>query len=243
MEPTIQFLLTALAILSIPCIGLLILIAFIVIGIPLARKHRQRWDEAWVETARRTGLTYASQTLEQLSQEAQRQAAVEPPGKRRLIRVAPPTAPLRLVGQYRGFDVVVDSFSEDYGDINTPDQRLLTRITVSVQNRESCRLAIRRRSFSTPHSALKAPEAQVSATDESDFERRFVVRGEPAHAVTRLFSDGSLAQRLAKEAAQYEIRLENQEVQLVAKGLETNPDVLHSLLDLAVDLAARVDRY
>jgi hypothetical protein len=50
MEPTIQFLLTALAILSIPCIGLLILIAFIVIGIPLARKHRQRWDEAWVET-------------------------------------------------------------------------------------------------------------------------------------------------------------------------------------------------
>jgi len=28
----------------------------------------------------------------------------------------------------------------------------------------------------------------------------------------------------------------------VAKGLEIKPDVLHSLLDLAVDLAARVDR-
>ncbi|MBN1812138.1 MAG: hypothetical protein JXA14_09910 [Anaerolineae bacterium] len=240
MDSTIQFLLTALAILSIPCTGILILIAFIVIGIPLARKHRQKWDEAWVEVARRTGLTYASKTLEQLRQEAQQQAAMEPPGKRRLIRVGPPTAPPRLVGQYRGFDVVVDSFTRDFGD-DTPDERRFTRISVSVQNCENCCLAIRDRRFWSPHSALKAPEVRVSAVGESDFERRFAVQGDPAHSVARLLGDGALARRLVAETAQYEIRLENQGVQLVAQGLEIRPDVMHSLLDLAVDLAARVD--
>lgn len=241
MEPTVQFLLVALAILSIPCIGILILIAFIVIGIPLARKHRQKWDEAWVEVARRTGLTYASKTLEQLGQEAQQQAAMEPPGRRRLIRVAPPTAPPRLMGHYGGFGVVVDSFNRDFGD-ETSDERRFTRITVSVQNRENCRLAIRDRQFWSPHSALKMPEVQVSAVAGEDLDRRFIVQGDPAHAVMRLFGDGSLAQLLVAQASQYEVRLENQEVQLVAKGLETRPDVLHSLLNLAVDLAARVDR-
>jgi len=82
----------------------------------------------------------------------------------------------------------------------------------------------------------------VSAVGGGDLDRQFVVQGDPAHAVARLFGDGSLAQRLVAEAAQYEVRLENQEMRLVAKGLEIKPDVLHSLLDLAVDLAARVDR-
>jgi hypothetical protein len=237
MEPTVQFLLVALAILSIPCIGIVILVAFIIIGIPLARKHRQKWDEAWVQVARRTGLTYASKTLEQLGQEAQQQAAMEPPGKRRLIRVGPPTAPPRLVGQYRGFGVIVDSFTKDIGD-ETSDERRFTRVTLSVQNRENCRLTIRDRRFWSPRSALKVPEVQF----EGDFGRRFVVQGDPAHAVTRLFGDGGLAQLLVAQASQYEVRLDNREVQLVAKGLETRPDALHSLLDLAVDLAARVDR-
>jgi hypothetical protein len=241
MDRTVEFLLTALGILALPCLGVLVLIAFIVVGIVLARKHRQKWDQAWVEVARRTGLTYASKTLEQLSQEAQQQAAVEPPGKRRLIRVAPPTAPPRLVGQYRGFDVVVDSFTRDFGD-DTPDKRRFTRITVPVQNRENCRLAIRDRRFWSPHSDLKAPSVQVSAGSGGDLDRRFVVRGDPAQAVARLFGDGGLAQRLVAEAARYEVRLENQEVQLVAKGLEIRPDVLHSLLDLVVDLAVRIDR-
>jgi hypothetical protein len=242
MDRTIEFLLTALGILALPCLGVLILIAFIVVGIVFARKHRQKWDEAWVEVARRTGLTYASKTLEQLSQEAQQQAAMEPPGKRRLIRVAPPTAPPRLVGQYRGLDVVVDVFTKDFGDLNTPDERRFTRISVPVQNRENCRLAIRDRRFWSPYSALKAPSVQVSAVGESDFDRRFTVQGDPPHAVARLFGDGGLAQRLVAEAARYEVRLENQEVQLVAKGLEIRPDVLHSLLDLVVDLAVRIDR-
>lgn len=241
MDETLQFLLTALGILALPCVGVLILIVFVVVGIVFARKHRQKWDEAWVEVARRTGLTYASKTLEQLSQEAQQQAAMEPPGKRRLIRVAPPTAPPRLVGQYRGFDVVVDVFTRDFGD-DTPDERRFTRITVPVQNRENSRLAIRDRRFWSPYSALKAPEVPVSAVGGGDLDRRFVVQGDPAHAVARLFGDASLAQRLVAEAAQYEVRLENQEMRLVAKGLEIKPDVLHSLLDLAVDLAARVDR-
>lgn len=241
MDQTIEFLLTALGILALPCLGVLILIAFVVVGILLARKHRQKWDEAWVEVARRTGLTYASKTLEQLSQEAQQQAAMEPPGKRRLIRVAPPTAPPRLVGQYRGLDVVIDVFTRDFGD-DTPDERRFTRITVPVQNRENCRLAIRDRRFWSPHSDLKAPSVQVSAVGEGDLNRRFTVQGDPAHAVARLFDDGSLARRLADESARYEVRLEGQELRLVAKGLEIRPDVLHSLLDLAVDLAARVDR-
>jgi hypothetical protein len=241
MDQTIEFLLTALGILALPCLGVLILIAFIVVGIVFARKHRQRWDKAWVEVARRTGLTYASKTLEQLSQEAQRQAAMGPPEKRRLIRIAPPTAPPRLVGQYRGFGVVVDVFTRDFGDLDTPDERRFTRIAVSVQNRENCRLAIRDRRFWSPHSGLKAPEVQVSVAGGGDFERRFVVQGDPEYAAMRLFSDGSLAQRLAEEMAQYEVRLENQEVRLVTKGLEVRPDVLHALLDLAVDLAARVD--
>jgi hypothetical protein len=241
MDRTVEFLLTALGILALPCVGVLILIAFIVVGIVFARKHRQKWDEAWVEVAQRTGLTYASKTLEQLSQEAQQQAAMEPPGKRRLIRVAAPTAPPRLVGRYRGFDVVVDSLTKNFGD-DTPDERRFTRIAVSVQNRESCRLAIRDRRFWSPHSALKAPSIQVDAIGGGDFDRRFTVQGDPAHAVTRLFGDGGLAQRLVAEAVQYEVRLENREVRLVAKGLEIRPDVLHSLLDLAVDLAVRVDR-
>jgi hypothetical protein len=242
MDRTIEFLLTALGILVLPCLGVLILIAFVVVGILLARKHRQKWEGAWVEVSRRTGLTYASKTLEQLSQEAQQQAAMEPPGRRRLIRVAPPTAPPRLVGRYRGFDVVADSFTRDFSSDETPDERRFTRITVPVQNRENCRLAIRDRRFWGPHSALKAPEVRVSAVGEGDLERRFTVQGDPAHAVARLLGDGALARRLVAEASRYEIRLENQEVQLVAHGLEIRPDVLHSLLDLAVDLAARVDR-
>ncbi|MBN1976358.1 MAG: hypothetical protein JW918_03055 [Anaerolineae bacterium] len=241
MDETVRYVLTALGILALPCLGALTFIAFVVVGILLARKHRQRWDEAWVEVARRTGLTYASKTLEQLGQEAQQQAAMEPPGKRRLIRVAPPTAPPRLVGHYRGFDVVVDVFTRDFGD-DILDERRFTRVMVPVRNREDCRLAIRRRRFLSPDSALKAPEVRVSAVGEGDFERRFVVQGDPEYAVARLFADGSLAQRLAEEAAQYEVRLENQEVRLVAKGLEIRPDVLPALLDLAVDLAARVDR-
>jgi hypothetical protein len=241
MDPTIQLLLTTLGILALPCLGVLIFIAFVVVGIIFARKHRQKWDEAWVEVARRTGLTYASKTLEQLGQEAQRQAAMEPPGKRRLIRVAPPTAPPRLEGHYRGFDVVVDSLTKDFGD-DTPDQRRFTRFTVSVRNRENCRLAIRKRRFLSPDSALKAPEVQVSAAGAGDFERHFVVRGDPEYAVMRLFENGSLAHRLAEEAARYEVRLVDQELHLVAEGLEIRPDVLHALLDFAVDLAAQIDR-
>jgi hypothetical protein len=241
MEETLQYILTALGILALPCLGVLIFVAFIVVGIIFARKHRQKWDEAWVEVARRTGLTYASKTLEQLSQEAQQQAAVEPPGKRRLIRVAPPTAPPRLVGHYRGFDVVVDSLTKDFGD-DTPDERRFTRFTVNVRNRENCRLAIRKRRFLGPDSALRAQEIQVSAIGEGDFERQFVVQGDPEYAVARLFDDGSLAQRLVEEAARYEVRLEGQEMRLVAEGLEIRPDVLHALLDFAVDLAARIDR-
>ena len=241
MDQTVQLLLTALGILALPCLGVLIFVAFIVVGIIFARKHRQKWDEAWVEVARRTGLTYASKTLEQLSQEAQQQAAMEPPGKRRLIRVAPPTAPPRLVGHYRGFDVAVDSLTRDFGD-DTPDERRFTRVTVSVRNRENCRLAIRKRRFLGPDSALKEPEVQVSAIGEGDFERHFMVRGDPEYAVARLFDDGSLARRLVEEAARYEVRLEDQELRLVAEGLEIRPDVLHALLDFAVDLAELVDR-
>lgn len=241
MEPTIQYLLTALAILVIPCIGIIVLVAFIVIGILLARKRRQKWDEAWVKVARRTGLTYASKTLEQLAQEAQQQAAMEPPGRRRLIRVAPPNAPPRLMGRYRGFGVVVDSFSRDFGG-ETPDEHRFTRITASVQNRENCRLAIRDRRFSSPYSALKVPEGLVGAVADGDFDHRFTVQGDPTRVVTQLFGDGSLARRLAEEAARYEVQIENQELRLVAEGLEVRPDVLHALLDLAVDLAARVDR-
>ena len=243
MDQTIQLLLTVLGILALPCLGVIIFVAFIVAGIIFARKHRQRWDEAWVEVARRTGLTYASKTLEQIGQEAQQQAAMEPRGKRRLIRVAPPVAPPRLVGHYRGFDVVVDVLSRDFGELDTPEEHRFTRVSVSVQNRENCRLAIRKRRFLSPDSILKAPEVQVGAVGVGDFGRQFVVQGDPEYAVTRLFSDGSLAQLLVAQALQYEVRLENQEMRLVAKGLETKPDVLHSLLDLAVDLAAQVDRY
>ena len=235
MDETLQLILTALGILALPCLGILIFIAFVVIGILLARKYRQKWDAAWVETARRTGLTYASKTLEQLSQEAQ-----ELPGKRKLIRVAPPTMPPRLEGRYRGFDVAIDSLSRDFGG-ETPDERRFTRVSVSVQNRENCRLAIRKRRFLSPDSALQAPEVQVSVA-ESDFERQFVVQGEPVHVATRLFSDGNLARRLVEEAVQYEVRLENQELRLLAEGLEIRPDVLHALLDFAVDLAGLVDR-
>jgi hypothetical protein len=238
MEPTTQFLLMALAILAIPCVGLLIFVAFVVIGILSVRKQRQKWDQAWVEVARRTGLTYATKTLEQLGQEARQQAAMAPPGKRKLIRIAPPTPPPRLVGGYRGFEVVVDSFTRDFSADETPDERTFTRIAVPIHSRENARLAVRDRRFWSPYSALKAPEVQVGV----DFDRRFVVHGDPAHVVTRLFGDGSLARRLAEEAAQYEVRLENGELRLVAKGLETRPDVLHSLLDLAVDFAARIDR-
>lgn len=241
MDETLQLVLTALGILALPCLGVLIFVAFIVLGVIFARKHRQKWDEAWVETARRTGLTYASKTLEQLGQEARQQAAMEPPGKRRLIRVAPPTAPPRLEGHYRGFDVVVDSLTKDFGD-DTPDERRFTRFTLSVRNREGCRLAIRKRRFLGPDSVLKAPEVQVSAAGAGDFEREFVVQGEPEYAVMQLFSDGSLARRLSEEAARYEVRLEGQELRLVAEGLEIRPDVLHAQLDFAVDLAARIDR-
>lgn len=240
MDETFRYLLTALGVLALPCLGVLTFVAFVVVGILLARKHRQKWDEAWVEVSRRTGLTYASKTLEQLSQEAQQQAAMEPPGKRRLIRVAPPTAPPRLVGHYRGFDVVVDSLTKDFGG-DTPDERRFTRVTVSVQNRENCGMAIRKRRFLSPNSALKAPEVRVSAA-KSDFERQFVVQGDPAQSVTWLFSDGRLARRLVEEAARYEVRLENQELRLVVEGLEIRPGVLQSLLDFAVDLAELVGR-
>ncbi|MFL7793548.1 MAG: hypothetical protein AB8I69_15510 [Anaerolineae bacterium] len=242
MDETVRYVLTALGVLALPCLGVLIFIVFVVVGIIFARKHRQRWDEAWVEVARRTGLTYATKTLEQLGQEAQQQAAMEPPGKRKFIRVAPPTAPPRLVGYYRGFDVVVDVLSRDFGEFNTPEEHRFTRVSVSVQNRANCRLAIRKRRFLSPDSALKAPEVQVSAAGEGAFKRQFVVQGDPEYAVTRLFADGSLAGQLAEEASRYEVRLEGQELRLVAEGLEVRPDVLHSLLDLAVDLAARVDR-
>jgi len=65
MEETVEFLLKALGILALPCVGIFILIAFVWAGILLARKHRQRWDGAWIETGESRGASRGKGTGDQ----------------------------------------------------------------------------------------------------------------------------------------------------------------------------------
>ena len=67
------------------CPGLLAFLVFIVIIFVVARQQRQKWEEGWVDFARRTGLSYESTTLKELEKESKT--------NRKFFRVGPPQTP------------------------------------------------------------------------------------------------------------------------------------------------------
>ncbi|MBN1888740.1 MAG: hypothetical protein JW850_12155 [Thermoflexales bacterium] len=181
----------------------------LILGLAFAYFNRQRRRQAWTELAERTGLTF------------------EPGGF---------LGGGRVTGNYRGYDLRLDTFTRRHGRSSTT----YTRIVLSLSNPTSLELALSNEGvFGKLGKLLGAQDIQ---TGDEELDRRFVVKGQPAEAIVTLLTAGGLRYRLLETPSSFKLELKNQQLYYEQRGAERNVDHLQSTLTLLSELAAAAER-
>ena len=209
------------------CPGLLAFLVFIVIIFVVARQQRQKWEEGWVDFARRTGLSYESTTLKELEKESKT--------NRKFFRVGPPQTPPQVAGQWRGFHVFVDAVSFSQGSVEDGGNltRWFTRFNVMMPNPRGGRVMLRTLYLRKPR-RFNAPELTEQMRNETTVDSNLRVWGEPVSYVRSAVESASLTKQLLQRKVAFELSRDHESVSLVVEDLEKDPAVMEWYLELAV---------
>lgn len=87
---------------------------------------------------------------------------------------------------------------------------------------------------------FSTPRERVLVGDD-EFDRAFLLRGQPEEIVATVFAPAELRQRVLELRPGTELMLRGTEIWLSEPGLERDVDYLQFVLDLLCDLAERVE--
>jgi hypothetical protein len=169
----------------------------------------------WATLAKRTGLIY------------------QPPGGAWSNRSS-----ARVMGNYRGYELKLDTPHMIATPVDDGIATYRTRLVLTMNQRVSGSLSLSRRFFLSPR--FLGGEG-LSSGDEQ-FDRRFLLKGQPQAFAVGLFANRDLRQRFLTQPKLREFTLSNLGVRLELSGMENDVNRLHDLLNLAADVVQAVKR-
>jgi hypothetical protein len=170
--------------------------------------HRKRM-QAWRDVAERTGLSFN-------------------PGSSIFEKPV-------ISGGFRGFNVVVDTFTRGTGKSRTT----YTRIVFNLHAQSNLTLSLSGEGLFSK--VGKSFGMQDIETGDAEIDERYVIKGQPEAEVVRLLSSIGLRQKLLTLRG-LNVEVKGQQVYYHKRGAEANPDALEALLDVLGDLAQAVER-
>jgi hypothetical protein len=141
-----------------------------------------------------------------------------------------------LQGEYRGYPVIMDTYTTGVGK----RRHTFTRIIMQVSNPAGLRLWLSREGLLTK--AAQAVGGKDIQVGDAELDKRLTIRGEPEEAVRRVLSAEALRQPLIS-AAKLDVELwGGEELVYRLRGVETNGERLRAAFDLLAALATEVGR-
>ncbi len=141
----------------------------------------------------------------------------------------------KVTGNYRGHDLVLDTFTRGYGK----QRRTYTRIVMTINNPANVQLSLYDENvFSRVAQALGSKDIQV---DDPEIDRRFRIQGQPEEAVKLLFESGMLREQLLDLKA-LDLGLDGTSLRYSRQGIEKGIERLQNVLNLMGELATQVEQ-
>jgi len=147
-------------------------------------------------------------------------------------------SPARVIGNYRGYEVKLDTTRQLAGPVDDGIATYRTRWVLTMNQPVNGSLWLKRRWFSG-WGILRAEEQTVG---DAQFDQRFIIRSHPQDLAARLFAAPELRHRFLAETTLREFSLSNLGVRFEMAGIEGNPKKLHAQLNLVADVVQTVKR-
>jgi hypothetical protein len=139
----------------------------------------------------------------------------------------------QVAGKYRGYELKLDVTKVIPGAVDDGIATYNTRVVLSPPYRVSGTLALQSK-WLFSREGLKIGDEQ--------FDRRFVIESQPKDFVARVFASPELRRRFL-QAKPRQFKLSALGLRLETKGIESDVNSLHGLLDLACDVADTVKAF
>ena len=138
-----------------------------------------------------------------------------------------------VTGTYRG--LTLDTFTRSSGKSSTT----YTRIVLFVNNQANLYLAMYEETiFSKIGKFFGTQDIQIG---DDEFDRRFMIKGQPEEDVTRLLNDSTLRTKIMA-ARSLNIEVDGRELHFEERYVNLDLDYTQSLFDLLTDIAVGVEQ-
>lgn len=196
-------------------IAIVVIVAFLVFDLYQRFYRPVAATKSWAELAERTGLHF------------------QPPGGPWSNR-----SPARVTGNYRGYEVKLDTTRQLAGPVDDGIATYRTRLVLTMNQPISGSLSLKHRWFFL-RGILRSEEQSVG---DAQFDQRFIIRSHPQDYAARLFATQALRRRFLAEKSLRDFSLSNLGVRFEMAGIEDDVKKLHAQLNLIADVVQMVKR-